>query len=464
MVIKGRARGGPSALAAHLERRDTNEIVRVMELRGVSATDVRGALREMDCMGSGAKSVRTLYHAAINTAPGERLTDDQKRQAADRLEKELGFSGQPRVIVEHVKKNREHMHVVFLRIDTERMVAIPDSHNYRKHEMVARDLEREFAHRPVQGVHIDRQGRERPKRTPSHDEMQQAERSGLTPQQAKEQITRLWHQADSGKAFAASLDAEGWVLAKGDRRDFVLVDSAGETHSLARRIDGAKAVDLWKHMADIDPANLLTVETAKAMQRPIARSHPAANKEIEKTRRPASIKPGGTVTVLRMPAPVRDCYSDPILPSERKTQSIGDRSQRKKQKLQQIPKSLRHLYTTATGITQRVFDKAKGWIDKKLADAAPDPPHRVQAPARTVQWASPTRPSSNDATLDALKPVPKLPAQSREKRKQTREELDGMIGRQRDQANARMSKLSREKITMPLQRQRRQREHSSPSR
>jgi hypothetical protein len=139
MVIKGKARGGASALAGHLERRDTNEEVRLRELRGVTARDVRGALREMDCMGSGAASVRTLYHAAINTAPGERLTDEQKQLAVDRLEKELGFEGQPRIIVEHLKKDREHLHVVFLRIDTDRMVAIPDSHNYRKHEIVARD-------------------------------------------------------------------------------------------------------------------------------------------------------------------------------------------------------------------------------------------------------------------------------------------------------------------------------------
>ena len=112
MVIKGRARGGSVALAKHLERRDTNEQVTVRELRGVTARDVEGALREMDCMGAGAISKRTLYHAAINTAPTERLTDDQKQRAIERLETELGFAGQPRIVVEHLKKGREHIHVV----------------------------------------------------------------------------------------------------------------------------------------------------------------------------------------------------------------------------------------------------------------------------------------------------------------------------------------------------------------
>ena len=184
MVIKGRARGGPAALATHLERRDTNEKVFVRELRGVTSRNIHGALREMDCMGAGAVSSRTLYHAAINTEPTERLTEVQKQQAIERLEAELGFAGQPRIVVEHLKKGREHIHVVFLRIDTDRMVAISDSHNYRRHEIVARDLEREFRHELVQGAHIGREGQERPQRTPGHDEMQQAERSGLSAKAA----------------------------------------------------------------------------------------------------------------------------------------------------------------------------------------------------------------------------------------------------------------------------------------
>jgi manganese transport protein len=130
-----------------------------------------------------------------------------------------------------------------------------------------RHLEREFGHQHVQGAHIAREGQERPKRTPGHDEMQQAERTGLSPQDAKDQVTRLWNQADSGKAFAAGVAAEGWVLAKGDKRDFVLVDRAGETHSLARRIDGVKAADVRHRMADVDQATLPSVAEAKALQR-----------------------------------------------------------------------------------------------------------------------------------------------------------------------------------------------------
>jgi hypothetical protein len=96
--------------------------------------------------------------------------------------------------------------------------------------------------------------------------MQQAERSGIAPQDATAAITALWRSTDSGKAFAAAIAATGWTLARGDKRDFVLIDPSGETHSLARRIEGAKAKDVRERMADIDAASLPTVDEARARQ------------------------------------------------------------------------------------------------------------------------------------------------------------------------------------------------------
>ena len=128
--------------------------------------------------------------------------DPQRYQAIDRLEKELGLTGQPRAVVVHKKDGREHCHVVWSRIDLARLRTISDSHNYRKHELVARELERAFGHERVQGAHIEREGRARPKRTPSHAEMQQGTRTGITPQAARAHITKVWQQSDTGAAFA----------------------------------------------------------------------------------------------------------------------------------------------------------------------------------------------------------------------------------------------------------------------
>ena len=270
MVIKGKSVAGAKRLALHLGRKDTNERRNeTIELRDVAAPELAGALREMEAVAKGCPNCKKpFYHASINTPSNERLSSEQRLQAIDRLEKELGLGGQPRVVVVHEKKDgREHCHVVWSRIRLDDMRTIHDGHNFRKHELVARDLEREFGHERVQGAHIERDGQPRPPRTPSHKEHQQGERTGIKPKEAREHLTLLWRTTGSGHTFADALQKSGWILARGDRRDFVALDPQGGTHSLARRIEGAKAADVRARFADLDPRRLPSVAEARETQR-----------------------------------------------------------------------------------------------------------------------------------------------------------------------------------------------------
>src|SRR5262249_42219912 len=151
---KGTSCAGAARIAKHLSCTETNERNELYELRGVAAQDLYGALREMEAVALGTRAQRPFYHASINTPAHERLTDEQRAHAIDRLEEALDLSGQPRVVVIHHKRDcgdrlREHCHIVWSRIDFARMRVISDSHNYRKHERVARQLEREFGHARV---------------------------------------------------------------------------------------------------------------------------------------------------------------------------------------------------------------------------------------------------------------------------------------------------------------------------
>ena len=301
MVIKGGSVAGSARLAKHLLNTDSNERMEVLELRGVAAKDLRAALQEMEAAAAACPNCRKpFYHASINTRAGERLNDTQRMQAIDRLERELGLTGQPRVVVLHEKKDRqrhdrEHCHVVWSRIDLARLRAISDSHNYRKHELVARELERAFGHERVQGAHIEREGRPRPKRTPSHAEMQQGARTGITPQAARAHITKVWQQSDTGAAFAQGLEESGWILARGDRRDFVAVDPKGGVHSLARRIEGAKVRDVRARLVELDISTLPIVAEARAMQRARVRQEAARMQPPASGQRPAP-RPARVVT------------------------------------------------------------------------------------------------------------------------------------------------------------------------
>ncbi len=268
MIIKGQSRSGPAALAAHLGNAEKNERVSLLETRGTVASDLRGALVEMDALAAGTRCEKPLYHAAISPEPPHRLSPEQRAEAIDALEKKLGLDGHARIVVMHEKLGREHIHVVWSRIDTDRMRAVSDSHNYRKHEEVARDLERRFGHERIQGAHAERDGPDgakvlRPDRTPSRAELRQEERTGIKGKDVKHDVTEAFRASDGPEAFKTALEDKGYILAQGDRRDFVVVDRAGGIHSLARRIEGMKAAELREFMAPISRESLPTTEQAK---------------------------------------------------------------------------------------------------------------------------------------------------------------------------------------------------------
>ncbi len=272
MIIKGQSRARARQLATHLLRADQNESIGLHECRGTIAQDVAGALIEMETRGRAARSERPLYHASISPEAATPLTEDQIGQAVDLLEERLGFHGQPRVVVLHRKKGREHVHVVWSRIDVDRGTAIADSWNYRLHEKAARELEALFGHRPVQGS----QGRRRrrgSRRTVQDHELRQAERSGIPIGLVSGELTALWRGARDGAEFRRTLEGAGYILARGDRRVFVVIDRSGGVHSLARRIEGVDAAMLRERLRDLSLNQLPSVAEARASVTSIKTRH-----------------------------------------------------------------------------------------------------------------------------------------------------------------------------------------------
>jgi hypothetical protein len=263
VIIKGKSRGRGAALGVYLQNQERNERATVLEVSGTIAQDATGALKEMEAYAEGTKCTLPLYHAQINPEPPYQLTREQMIEAVDLLEKELGLTGQPRVIVAHEKDGREHFHVVWARIDLEKGKAISDSHNFPAHEKVARELERRFGHPRVQGAHAERENEDRPERSPTRAELRQEQRTGIKGKDVRQDVTELFHLSAGPEEFRGMLDDHGYVLATGDKRGFVIVDRAGGIHSLARRIEGMKAAELRAFMAPLDRENLPNVEQAK---------------------------------------------------------------------------------------------------------------------------------------------------------------------------------------------------------
>ena len=268
IIINGGSRCNGAFFAKHLMNPSQNERVKVEEMRGLAAKNLGQAFYEMKAVASGTRCKHFFYHANINPEEDEVLTPEQWEKAVDELEKKLNLEGQPRFVVEHKKKGRVHRHVVWSRIDVEQMKAIRMDKDFAKHQATARKLEKEFGlrqGRSVLGPDADKENR--PERRPEPWETFRGQKSGITVQDLKEEITRLWKGADSGEAFVSALHSHGYIFAQGDSRAFCIVDRQGHVHSLARRVEGARAKDIKEKLACIDPKSLPHVREAAALQK-----------------------------------------------------------------------------------------------------------------------------------------------------------------------------------------------------
>ena len=127
-------------------------------------------------------------------------------------------------------------------------------------------------------------------------------------------MTGIWQSTKNGKEFQAALEEKGWMLARGDRRDFVAIDPNGGVHSIARRIDGAKAADVRQRFADIDPKTLSSVAEAKQVQRERHGGHERHGGKIARRKTPAAIQGS---RVRREDRRQREAARDCGLPSQR---------------------------------------------------------------------------------------------------------------------------------------------------
>lgn len=262
MITKGVSTTG-SRLAAHLQKAE-NERVEVLGIKGAVLDDLDAAIDDWREFSKGTNCEKPIYHAQLN--PDRALSREEWDRAIQIFEKEMGLEGYPRAVVLHEKKGREHVHLVYSRIDLETMRAWSDSWNYVKHERVSREIEWQFGFEKTQGVHVEREGAPRPDRTPSHKDMRQGERTGLDAREVKAEVSALYAKANGdGLAFVAAMDKAGYVLARGDRRGYVVVDRKGGVYSLARAAN-TRTSTLREALRDTPVEKLPSVREAQARQ------------------------------------------------------------------------------------------------------------------------------------------------------------------------------------------------------
>lgn len=257
MILKAKERGGGAQLARYLLSMRENDHVELHEVRGFVSDDLLDAFRELDAIAAGTRCKNYMFSASLNPPGGADPTVEDFEKAADAVERKLGLENQPRAIVFHEKDGRRHAHVVWSRIDAERMRAINISHYKLRLRDVSRELFREHGWDMPKGL-LD--WRERDPLRYTLQEWQQARRIGLNPKQIKTLFKECWEHSDSVSAFAQALKERGFTLARGDRRGFVAVDYRGEVYAVARQA-GVKTKDVAERLGD--PENLPSVDEAQ---------------------------------------------------------------------------------------------------------------------------------------------------------------------------------------------------------
>ena len=285
MIIKSSQRAGHTELAAHLMKcRDIDGTPQTVTISGsrdlINGDDVHQALGDMAILAmASSRCQKDLYH--ISLSPDQSMTENDWDAVWQLYEDEFELCHLPYVEVTHAKGEHRppHKHRVYERVDIESCKAVQLSHTHIRNELVARKIEFSLGHNLTIGKHnrtvikrLEQDGEQeiiawmrhaqdcdRPVANQNHADVQMQKCTKLPTEQVKADLQTCYTQAYNGRSFQAAIAGKGYQIARGDRRDFVIVDAMGGIHSPRRRL-GVKAKELRELWTDLEQAPLALVD------------------------------------------------------------------------------------------------------------------------------------------------------------------------------------------------------------
>jgi hypothetical protein len=115
---------------------------------------------------------KCVYHASLSVSPLEKLTDQKWVEIARAYLTGMEFDENQYVIYRHTDTEHDHIHLIANRIRIIDDSVVSDSWNYRRSEVLVRQLEQQF------GLFQTKSSWEKSKRSPSTGEMRRHKRTG----------------------------------------------------------------------------------------------------------------------------------------------------------------------------------------------------------------------------------------------------------------------------------------------
>ncbi|MEZ4849729.1 MAG: hypothetical protein R3B93_14175 [Bacteroidia bacterium] len=170
-----------------------------------------------------------IFHVAVSPNPNDAMSPEQWNRSVELIEEEFALSGQPRIMIFHRKKDeRKHLHVLWQTVKDERII---DIWRYKKRlQRQADQMEIEFGHKRTR-----RKANEHTL-TITHTERMRKARTGQNPLLRKRIISEIWQESKTPEAFLQTMRVKGFVIAKGDRSRYPVVDNRGEVYNLTRQL------------------------------------------------------------------------------------------------------------------------------------------------------------------------------------------------------------------------------------
>ena len=94
------------------------------------------------------RTTSTVFHASLNSSPEDKLTDEQLREITQEYMERMGYGNQPYIVFKHKDIDRQHLHIVSLRVD-EKGRKLPHDFEARRSAEITRDLEHKYNLHPA---------------------------------------------------------------------------------------------------------------------------------------------------------------------------------------------------------------------------------------------------------------------------------------------------------------------------
>lgn len=252
MILKGRTRADGGKLATYLLS-PKNDRVRVLDISGTIIDDknprgLKEALAEMDELGKMTRAKSSLFHLAINPNDKDRMTPEAWSAAVSKAEKALGLEGHPRAVVSHVYEGKEHLHVVWSRVDVEQRKCAELSFSKLKLVQAAREIEIDLG---LEQTPARARGAHRLKQEIKDIQVQQDGRSKKPRDKLNDDVAKAWAQSTNGQEFKKAIEAAGYGLAMGERYISVM-DTELENYPVQRCIKGVRINDVRDKLGDLE--------------------------------------------------------------------------------------------------------------------------------------------------------------------------------------------------------------------